>query len=128
MIVIAGLVHELNWSVLDGGRRAGLELHVSQHSVDQLDVVALAGHEVAALGVGVGDHVLVSQQGVHVTASGPGGGHLNILQWRTVRLKYQLLYNINSGNIMLPSSFSGSNVAVIQLMLYKLEEQYSNMI
>ena len=82
MIVVACLaclVHEMNRSVLDGGRRAGLELHVSQHSVDQLDVLALAGHEVAALGVGVGDHVLVSQQGVHVTASGARGGHLDIL-------------------------------------------------
>ena len=80
MIVIAGLVHELNWSVLDGGWGAGLELHVSQHSVDQLDVLALAGHEVGALGVGVGDDVLVSQQGVHVTAGGARGGRgINIL-------------------------------------------------
>ena len=79
VIVVAGLVHELDWRVLDGGRRAGLELHVSQHSVHQLDVLALAGHEVAALGVGVGDHVLVSQQSVYVTAGGGGGRDLDIL-------------------------------------------------
>ena len=80
VIVVAGLVHELDRRVLDGGWRAGLELHVSQHSVHQLDVLALAGHEVAALGVGVGDDVLVSQQGVHVTAGGARGGRgINIL-------------------------------------------------
>ena len=78
MIVVAGLVHELDWRVLDGGRGAGLELHVGQHAVDQLDVVALVGHEVAALRVGVGDDVLVSQQGVHVTADGGGAGHLTL--------------------------------------------------
>ena len=53
---------------------------MGQHPVDQLDVLALRGHEVAALGVGAGDHVLVSQQGIHVTAGGGGGGrHLYVL-------------------------------------------------
>ena len=41
---------------------------MSENSIDQLDVLALGGHEVAPVWVGGGYHVLVGQQGVHVTA------------------------------------------------------------
>ena len=73
------LARELYRGVLYGGWGAGLELHVCQHSVDQLDVMALVGHEVAALWVGVGDHVLVGEEGVHVAAVGGRGRDLQAL-------------------------------------------------
>ena len=68
VVLQSSLARELYRCVLYGGRGAGLELHVGQDSVHQLDVLTLLGHEVAALGVAVGDHVLVGQESVHVTA------------------------------------------------------------
>ena len=78
--LVVALSRELYGSVLYRGRRAGLELHMSQDSVDQLDVLALVSHEVAAIRVSVGDHVLVGQQSVHVAAVGRRGRDLQALQ------------------------------------------------
>ena len=77
--LVVALSRELYRSVLYRGRRAGLELNMCQDSVDQLDVLALVSHEVAALRVSVGDHVLVGQESVHVAAVGGRGRDLQAL-------------------------------------------------
>ena len=53
--------------VRDRGWGTGLELHMGEDTIDELDIVTLVGHEVGSFRVGVGDDVLVSQESVSVT-------------------------------------------------------------
>ena len=58
--------------------RTGLELYMSEDAIDQLDILALIGHEVTSLWMCGGNHILMSQQGVMVTRV--TGGRRVVLQ------------------------------------------------
>ena len=51
---------------------------MSEDAIDQLDILALIGHEVTSLWMCGGNHILMSQQGVMVTRV--TGGRRVVLQ------------------------------------------------